>query len=253
MRELLFVVERRRPEIYEELRRSCAGLDNVQVILDRRQQPRRRLGAWAELERRHAERRQRKIEEQLASLGFAVVPRDPPLREAPGADVGPAEPETNVFLAAVPLFSGFSPEELDLLAARVRPRPLHQGQVLFHEGEQGEEMFIVRAGRVVISKEVVGRAEEILAVMEPGDFFGEMNVFGSRRRSATARAQTDALLLGLDHPTLVDFVERSPRGGVAFFASMVHEFSRRLGRTDDLVAEVTRWGLEATGLAEEFS
>jgi CRP-like cAMP-binding protein len=252
--ELLFVVERTRREMYETLRRSCVDMDDVQVILDRRQHGRRAPLAWLAHERRQAERRLRAIDEQLASLGFAVVKRDPPWREPSElpADADPGSADQAPFLALVPLFSGFALEELALLAEHMRPRPLRQGQVLFREGERGDEMFLVRAGRLVISKEVIGKAEEILAVMEPGDFFGEMNVFGRGRRSATVRAEMDAVLLGLDRETLRELVERSPRAGVAFFTAMVQEFSRRLDRTDNLVAEVTRWGLEATGLDDEF-
>lgn len=256
MSELLFVVERKRPEIYASLKRNCADVDDVHVILDRRQQGRRRSAPWLDHERRQAERRTRRIDEQLTALGFAVIKQDPPPHESlgqpPGAHVEAIPVETASFLAATPLFNAFSPEELGLLAGRMRPRKLRQGQVLFSEGERGEEMFLVHDGTIVISKEVTGKAEEVLAVMKPGDFFGEMNVFGGRRRSATARAESDAVLLGLDYRTLQHLVARSPRAGVMFFTAMVQEFSRRLDRTDDLVAEVTRWGLEATGLDEDF-
>jgi CRP/FNR family transcriptional regulator, cyclic AMP receptor protein len=253
MNELLFVVERRRPELYESLKRDCADIDNVHVILDRRQQARRRSAAWLEHERRQAERRLRKVDEQLTSLGFVAVKQDPPPDgPLPGAPGEPIPAETASFVAAVPLFTGLTREEVDLLAGRLRLRRLRKGQVLFSEGARGEEMFLVRDGRIIISKEVTGKAEEVLAVMEPGDFFGEMNAFGGRRRSASARAETDAVLIGLDYRTLEELVARSPRAGVAFFTAMVQEFSKRLDRTDNLVAEVTRWGLEATGLGEDF-
>ncbi len=256
MSELLFVVERQRPGVYESLKRNCVDVDNVQVVLDRRQQERRRSATRLERDRRQSERRMRKIDGELAALGFAVIKRDAPPHESfgqsPGAQVEPMHAETASFLARVPLFSGFSREEIGQLAERMRLRRLRTGQVLFEEGDLGEEMFLVQEGRVLISKEVTGRAEEVLAVMEPGDFFGEMNVFGGLRRSATVRAETDAVLLELDHATLQHLVESSPRSGLIFFTAMVREFSKRLDRTDDLVAEVTRWGLEATGLDEDF-
>jgi CRP-like cAMP-binding protein len=88
--------------------------------------------------------------------------------------------------------------------------------------------------------------------MQPGDYFGEMSLFGHLPRSATAWAETDAVLLGLDRESLHHVIEQSPRAGLAFFTRMVQEFSRRLATTDDVVAEVTRWGLEATGLAEDL-
>lgn len=256
MSELLFVVGRTRPEIYESLKRNCLGVENVQVVLDRRRQERRRVAVTLDRERRRAERRSHSIAEQLAALGFVLITRDAlprePVGPVPGARVEPVAAETASFLAQVSLFSGFSRAELDRLAERMQARHLRKGQLLFEEGDRGDEMFLVQQGRVLISKEITGRAEEVLAVMEPGDFFGEMNVFAGLRRSATVRAESDAVLLGLDHATLEDLVARSPRAGLGFFAAMVREFSRRLDRTDDLVAEVTRWGLEATGLDADF-
>ncbi len=256
MSELLFVVGRQRPEVYESLKRNCVDVENVQVVLDRRQQERRRSAVRLGRDRRRSERRVRKIDGELTSLGFAIVKRDPlahqSFGQSPGAHVELIHAETASFLASVPLFSGFSREEIGQLAERMRRRRLRTGQILFEEGDLGEEMFLVQEGRVLISKEVTGRAEEVLAVMEPGDFFGEMNVFGGLRRSATVRAETDAVLLELDHANLQHLVERSPRAGLIFFTGMVREFSKRLDRTDDLVAEVTRWGLEATGLDEDF-
>jgi len=108
-------------------------------------------------------------------------------------------------------------------------------------------MFFVLAGRLVISKAVTPGVDKVLTRMTPVDFFGEMNLFGGLRRSATVQAETDAELLALDRETLTRIVDTSPRAGLAFFAAVVREFSQRLNSTDDLVAEVTRWGLEATG------
>ena len=197
----------------------------------------------------------RRIDEQLTSLGFAIIKRDPPPPASSGQATG-AQTElhtaTASFLATVPLFNGFSREDIGELAERMNVRRLRKGQLLFAEGERGDEMFLVQEGRVLISKEVTGKAEEVLAAMEPGDFFGEMNVFAGLPRSAAVRAETDAVLLGLDYRSLQLLVERSPRAGLIFFTAMVREFSKRLDRTDNLVAEVTRWGLEATGLAADF-
>jgi CRP-like cAMP-binding protein len=125
---------------------------------------------------------------------------------------------------------------------------LRAGDVLFREGDVGNEMFFVLAGRLLISKAVTPGVDKVLARMEPVEFFGEMNLFGGLRRSATVQAETDAEVLALDRDALTRLVDASPRAGLAFFTAVVREFSRRLGSTDDLVAEVTGWGLEATGL-----
>lgn len=156
--------------------------------------------------------------------------------------------ETLAFLREVRLFKDIEAPELTALGLTLRERVLRRGQVLFHEGEVGEEMFIVVRGSIVISKPVKERVEQVLARMGPGDFFGEMSLFDRSPRSATVQADSDAALLALDREALRRLTELSPRAAAAFFYALVQVFIERLRQSGDLVAEVTRWGLEATGL-----
>lgn len=156
--------------------------------------------------------------------------------------------ETAIFLREVRLFTGIAEPELGALAATLRERPLKRGQILFREGEDGEEMFIVLRGSIVISKPVTGRVEQVLARIGPGDFFGEMSLFDRSPRSATVQADSDVTLLVLDREAMRRLTELSPRAAAAFFHALVQVFIERLRASGDLVAEVTRWGLEATGL-----
>jgi CRP-like cAMP-binding protein len=75
-----------------------------------------------------------------------------------------------------------------------------------------------------------------------------MSLFDQAPRSASVQAETTALLLCLDRASLHQFIEISPRAAAAFFFQMVQVFTARLRESGNLVAEVTRWGLEATGL-----
>ena len=159
--------------------------------------------------------------------------------------------DTQTFLGSVRLFRNVEAPELAVLAARLREKPLRKGQILFREGDGGDEMFLVRAGSIVISKAVTGRVEQVLARVGPGDFFGEMALFDRSPRSATVQADSDVTLLVLDRPALDKLTEESPRAAAAFHYSLVQVFIERLRASGDLVAEVTRWGLEATGLDVE--
>jgi len=156
--------------------------------------------------------------------------------------------ETVAFLREVRLFKGVAVPELSVLGASLRERALKRGQVLFREGDVGEEMFLVRQGSIVISKPVTGRVEQVLARIGPGDFFGEMALFDHSPRSATVQSDSESSLLVLDRAGLRQLTEESPRAAAAFFHALVQVFIERLRASGDLVAEVTRWGLEATGL-----
>jgi CRP/FNR family cyclic AMP-dependent transcriptional regulator len=156
------------------------------------------------------------------------------------------------FLRQVALFKDCDEPTLLALWPRLRERRLKKGDVLFRAGERGEELFLIRSGNIIVSTLVTGRVEQVLAHLGPGEVLGEMSVFGDeQKRSATCQAETDAVLLGLGRDDLAKFIESSPRDAARFFQQMVQVAFRRLRQSSDLVAEVTRWGLEATGLDVE--
>jgi CRP-like cAMP-binding protein len=135
---------------------------------------------------------------------------------------------------------------------RLRERRLRKGEVLIREGDTGEEMFFIRSGAILVSKKVSGRVEQILSRLETGGFFGEMSVFGDEaKRTATIQADVETSLLALDRESLNQFIEANPRDAARFFQEMARVLIRRLLQSSQLVAEVTRWGLEATGLDAE--
>jgi CRP-like cAMP-binding protein len=156
--------------------------------------------------------------------------------------------DTLAFLRDVRLFKDIAGPELTILGESMEERALRRGHVICREGDPGEEMFVVRRGSLVISKLVTGRVEQVLARIGPGDFFGEMSLFDRSPRSATVQADSDAMLLALDREGLRRMTELSPKAAAAFFHALVLIFIERLRASGDLVAEVTRWGLEATGL-----
>ena len=234
--DLVLVVARSRPEIFESLSRQCAGLEGVHVVMDRR-------GAYTTAAPATDERRQRAITLDLEALGFAIAPAS----RSRSAGVAGAAPATIAVLKMLEVFRGFSAGEIETLASRMTWRALPAGHPLFREGDVGSEMYFVLSGRLVMTKSVAKNADKVITRMGPGDFFGEMNLFGALQRAATVQAETDTELLVLDRDTLTAVVEHNPQAGLAFFTALVREFSQRLSATDDLVSEVTRWGLEASG------
>ena len=236
MDSLLLVVARGRPDVFESLCRQCTGLEGLRVVMDRRE----RDGVL----RPAGDRRSRAVAADLAALGFAVVPAGGPARPRAGGSA----PATIAILRTLEIFRAFSGLEIETLASRMTWRAVQAGQTLFREGDVGDEMYFVLSGQLVISKAVAHNVDKVLTRMGPGEFFGEMNLFGGLQRSATVQAEADTELLVLDRDTLTAVVGQNPPAGLAFFSALVREFSQRLSATDDLVTEVTRWGLEASGI-----
>jgi len=162
-----------------------------------------------------------------------------------------ASAETLAFLRDVRVFESFSDPDLTILTERLRAQGLRRHQILFREGDRGDEMFIVQRGTILISKAVTGKVEQVLVRVDPFDFFGEMSLFDGSPRSATAQAETDVELLILGRDSLHAMTEIAPHAAAKFFYAMVQVFMERLRRSTLQVAEATRWGLEATGLDVE--
>jgi pSer/pThr/pTyr-binding forkhead associated (FHA) protein len=108
------------------------------------------------------------------------------------------------------------------------------GEFVFKEGDLGTEMYIVQEGKVEILQRLAdGGADKQLAVLEKGDFFGEMSVLEDLPRTASARALTEARLLQINGSTFDQMLRSNPEIAVR----MMRKLSRRLRETDNLLRQ----------------
>ncbi|MDH4120399.1 MAG: cyclic nucleotide-binding domain-containing protein [Deltaproteobacteria bacterium] len=94
----------------------------------------------------------------------------------------------------IPFFTGFTDQELVRLLKICQARKFSQGEFIFHEGEQGDRLYVLLSGQVNIVKNLGGR-EETLAQARSGDCFGEMAVVDAEPRSAAAVAVSDCMAM----------------------------------------------------------
>ena len=90
-------------------------------------------------------------------------------------------------LARVPFFEGLTREALGLIAQVATEESHATGTRLFQYGDPGDKLFVILEGKVRISREVAGMGEEALAVLGPGEVFGELSLLDEAPRSADAR------------------------------------------------------------------
>jgi CRP-like cAMP-binding protein len=107
------------------------------------------------------------------------------------------------------------------------------GEYLFREGDLGTEMYILQEGRVEIVKTVDGE-EHQLAVLEKGDFFGEMSVLEELPRTASARTLATSRLLQINGSTFDQMLHDNPEIAVR----MMRKLSSRLRQTESLLQDV---------------
>jgi CRP-like cAMP-binding protein len=96
------------------------------------------------------------------------------------------------------------------------------GQAVVRQGETGESMYVVQAGRVEVMQHAGDGTEQHLAFLEAGDFFGEMSVFEKEVRSATVRAAGEARVLQIDKKTLLRRIREDPLLAVNLLKTMSH-------------------------------
>lgn len=102
------------------------------------------------------------------------------------------------------------------------------GQVIFAEGDDSREMYVVCSGEVVVSKNSK-KGEVTLAVLRKGDFVGEMSLLESLPRSATTRARGATRLLAIQPGGFLLKIRRDP----TFAFEMLQSLSRRIRVTND--------------------
>lgn len=117
------------------------------------------------------------------------------------------------------------------------------GEFIFREGDLGMEMYIIHEGKIEILKQIQAEQRQ-LAVLEKGDFFGEMAILEDLPRTASARALADVKLLLINGTTFDQMLRTNPEIAVR----MMRKLSRRLRETDRLLREVP--GAAAVALDE---
>jgi CRP/FNR family transcriptional regulator, cyclic AMP receptor protein len=132
------------------------------------------------------------------------------------------------------LFAGLSPDERAAVVALARIRTLDAGETVFAIGSPGDHMMALLSGTIRISVSCSGGKELLLAMIQPGEVFGELAVLDGKERSADAVAETVCTVAILDRRDILSFFERNPSA----WPSLVKVLCQRLRRTDQVFAEV---------------
>ncbi|MBN1210744.1 MAG: Crp/Fnr family transcriptional regulator [Myxococcaceae bacterium] len=138
-------------------------------------------------------------------------------------------------LARISMFENLQEEELEHLSTLLRSRRFARGEVIFHQGDVGTSLFIVRKGQVAIRLSSDEGKEVILALLDRGDFFGELALLDEEPRSTDAVAREEADLLSLQREDFRRFLEERPQVGMKLLSAL----SRLVRRVTQLVHDTT--------------
>jgi CRP-like cAMP-binding protein len=153
----------------------------------------------------------------------------------------------NEFLGKVVVFQDLDDMALQTLASLLVTKKVKAGQIIFREQDDSDALYVVQSGQVIVSKHVIGDVDHVLTRFGPGEFFGEMGLFDSAPRSASAQTEHDAVLLALERDVFHKLLSERPEMAARICYRLVTVFIQRLRATNEQAREAVRWGLEATG------
>ena len=137
-------------------------------------------------------------------------------------------------LRRAPLFASLDDQAFAALTEELTEVDLSRGSTLFHEGDPGDQLYFIISGKIKLGRTAPDGRESLVAIMGPGELFGEMALFDPSPRSTSATAVSETRLAGLKHENLKKVIERSPDVS----AQLLQALARRLRRTNESLADL---------------
>lgn len=133
-----------------------------------------------------------------------------------------------------PLFASLDQEGASALRELLTEQSVSKGKVLFHEGEAGDHLFLILEGKIKLGHASIDGRESLMAILGPGEMFGELSLFDPGLRTSTATALTQVRALRLANAQLMPWLAGRPE--VA--ASLLQALARRLRRTNEAMGDL---------------
>ncbi|HSU65867.1 MAG TPA: cyclic nucleotide-binding domain-containing protein [Tepidisphaeraceae bacterium] len=159
-------------------------------------------------------------------------------------------------LSTVPLFSKLPLDERTEVEKLLKTQEYPANRPIVWLGEQGEDFYIVKHGKVVVSCPDESGKEVVLGQLGPGQFFGEISLLDGGPRTATVRASVDSEMLILTRPDFLEFLRRHPDAAIYMLGILgkrqrdTNEKLRGIRNVNDAVSEnLTRWQIIAERIA----
>jgi CRP-like cAMP-binding protein len=166
-------------------------------------------------------------------------------------------PDTTLMSETI-LFAGLDDDALAKVVEAGRDLEMRRGDVLFREGDDPDQLFVVLSGRIAIANKSIDGRESMVALMEEGDLFGEMGLFDGRGRSAEARALETSVVTAVPYGPVRSLYEDDPAllwRVVAMLAGRLRTMDTALADSVflDVTGRTAKRLLDLAGDEDEFS
>jgi len=125
------------------------------------------------------------------------------------------------------LFDSLTPLELKIIDRLMHERRYLADEIIFDEGEEGQALYLVMSGRVIISRQF-GSGREIVAELSAGSFFGDLALLDNAPRNAQTRALDNCELAVFFRADFMGLMETDPVIGYKISLALARHVGRRL-------------------------
>lgn len=146
-----------------------------------------------------------------------------------------------VCVSKVPIFSGLNFDEVMEVANITSNMRFKKGEIIFLEGDILDKLYIINEGRVKIYKISEDGKEQIIRILGPGDFMGELSLFRKSPANSNADALENTLLCVIEGDKIKDFLYKNP--GISI--KIMEELSKRLEKADNLIERLMLYDVES--------
>ncbi len=133
-----------------------------------------------------------------------------------------------------PLFAALDDDAAKALMESMTASRLERGDILFHEGDRGDRLYVIGEGKIKLGLTSIDGRENLLAILGPGEMFGELSLFDPGPRTVTATVVAETQIISLSHEDLNSFLARRP----AVATKMLAALARRLRRTNEALSDL---------------
>ena len=144
---------------------------------------------------------------------------------------------TKSFLRGIPIFGGLTDEGLERLIRMMEQQSFPVGHTVTKQGESGRSMYIVRAGELIVKRQVFGGPVRVVRI-KPGDFFGETTLIEIHPMSASVQVEKPATLYRLTNKDLYRLYQEDVQSYVMVIQNLARELSRRLRKAEQRICEM---------------
>ena len=146
----------------------------------------------------------------------------------------------HICASTVPIFAALNFEELQKVNSLIQKKEYQKGNLLFMQGDPVSHLYIVRYGRVKLYEASKDGRQQIVRILEHGDFFGELSLFKDERHSLNAEALEDTGLCLLPRGDFKNLIEQNPEMSL----SIMQALSERLAYTEKFIGDLTLKSIE---------